>query len=143
MLISEVVGPLQPVVRTVKPRDTIADTVDILSEYSIGAVVVTTDGRAINGIISERDVVRYLAHEQEGTLRVHVEDLMTRTVATCQLEDDVDVVLATMIDGHFRHMPIVDADNALYGIASLADLSTARVADLQSQNRLLRELTDK
>lgn len=57
-------------------------------------------------IISERDVVRHLAQEQEGTLRVRVEDLMTENVSTCQLDDDLEATMGTMTDGHFRHMPI-------------------------------------
>ena len=140
MLIAEVVGPLESSVRIVAPRDTIADVVDMLAEYNIGAVVVTTDGRTINGIISERDVVRSIAREQENTLRVNVEDLMTRTVATCHLTDNIDVVMATMIAGHFRHMPIVDDNNGLSGLVSLGDLADARLRDLESQNRLLREI---
>lgn len=141
MLISDVLGPLTQRVHTVKPRDTIADTVDMLAEYDIGAVVVTTDGRTINGIISERDVVKHLARELEGTLRVHVEDLMTRTVLTCTPNDRIDVVMATMVDGHFRHMPVLDETNAICGIVSLGDLAEWRLSELQAQNRLLRELT--
>jgi len=142
MLISDVIGPLPRPVRTVLPRDTIADTVDMLAEYDIGAVVVTTDGRTINGIISERDVVKHLARELEGSLRVHVEDLMTCTVQTCTMHDNVEVVMAAMVDGHFRHMPVLDEHNAIHAIVSLGDLAACRLSDLQSQNRLLRELTN-
>lgn len=112
----------------------------MLTEYDIGAVIVTIDGRTINGILSERDVVRSIAREHENTLRVFVEDLMTRCVATCRLEDDIDTVMATMIAGHFRHMPIIDEVNQLCGIVSLGDLAAARLRDLEAQNRLLREL---
>lgn len=141
MQIADVVGTEPRIVRTVRPRDTIADTVDILAEYSIGAVVVTTDGRTINGIISERDVVRHLAREQEGTLRIWVEDLMTSTVSTCRPDSHIDDVMATMIDGRFRHMPIVDEFNALWGLVSLGDLVSARLSELELQNRQLREST--
>ena len=139
MLISEVVGPLETKVRTVRSRDTVSQAVDMLAEYNIGAVVVTSDGRLIDGIFSERDVVRSIAREQEGTLRVYVEDLMTRKVSTCTLQDSIDVVMATMIAGHFRHMPITD-DDGLCGIVSLGDLVAAKLKDLESQNRLLREI---
>lgn len=137
--ISEVVGTSAQLVWTVAPRDRIADVVDVLAEYNIGAVVVTTDGRVINGIISERDVVRSIAREQEGTLRVPVEDLMTRNVTTCRLGDEVDEVMATMIRGHFRHMPILNDHNGLCGLVSLGDLVDAKLQELTTQNKLLQD----
>jgi CBS domain-containing protein len=127
MMISDATGELPITVHTVKPGDTIGDTVDLLAEYGIGAVVVTSDGSAVEGIISERDIVRFLAHEQEGTLRIKVEDLMTRTVITCAPNDDVDAVMATMLKGRFRHMPVVDGTNGLCGLVSLGDLAGARL----------------
>lgn len=126
MLISDAAGPFPTTVYTVKPGDTIADTVDLLAEYGIGAVVVTTDGSTVDGIISERDIVRFLAHEQEGTLRIKVEDLMTRKVITCTPADDVDTIIKSMIDGRFRHMPVLDA-NGICGLVSLGDLAGARI----------------
>lgn len=132
MQISEVLGSTAPPVRIVGPNDTIADTVDMLAEYGIGAVVVSSDGAAIEGIISERDVVRYLAREQEGTLRVKVEDLMTRTVSTCTTGDDVDATIARMIEGRFRHMPVVAGDGSLHAMVSLGDLAHARLVSLTS-----------
>ena len=128
MQISDAAGPLPSLVFTVKPGDTIADTVDLLAEHGIGAVVVSTNGSTVEGIISERDIVRFLAHEQEGTLRIPVEDLMTRTVITCTANDQVVDVIATMLKGRFRHMPVVDDAGALCGLVSLGDLAGARLA---------------
>lgn len=135
MRVADVGGVLDRKVITIGPDDTIADTVDLLKEYSIGAVVVTADGRSIDGIISERDVVRHLAHEQEGTLRLKVEDLMTRTVTTCQVEADLEATMATMTAGRFRHMPIVNAEGHLTGIVSLGDLVDVRLRELEAQLR--------
>ena len=135
MLIEEVTGPASRKVVTSAPRDTIADVVDLLKEYSIGAVVVTSDGRTIAGIISERDVVRHLAAEQEGTLRLRVEELMTQNVLTCNAGDDIEEVMATMTGGHFRHMPVVDDKGVLVGIVSLGDLVDARLRELEASLR--------
>ena len=96
MLVRQVLGDQIRTVVTIKPRDTISDTVDLLEEHGIGAVVVTSDGRTIEGIISERDIVRSLVREQEGTLRLRVEDLMTTGVATCQLDDTMESAMETM-----------------------------------------------
>ena len=127
MIIAEALGSDPLIVHTVLPSDTIADTVDLLAEFGIGAVVVTSDGRTIEGIISERDIVRYLAHEQEGTLRIRVEDLMTRNVLTCTRADSLEDVARTMLNGRFRHMPVADDDGELLGMVSLGDLMQARL----------------
>lgn len=127
MIISDALGPNPRVVRTAAPGDTIGDVVDLLAEYGIGAVVATSDGTTIDGIISERDIVRHLAHEQEHMLRIRVEDLMTRTVKTCTLDDQIDDVARTMLAGRFRHMPVVDADGGLVSMVSLGDLVEARL----------------
>ena len=127
MMISDAAGPFPTTVHTVRPGATIADTVDLLAEHGIGAIVVTADGSTVDGIISERDIVRFLAHEQEGTLRIKVEDLMTRNVVTCSPGDEVDGVITTMLDGRFRHMPVVDKSSGLCGLVSLGDLAGARM----------------
>lgn len=131
--IADVVGEAGNRVVTIHPRDTIADTVDLLNEHKIGAVVVTSDNVSISGIISERDIVRHLAREQEGTLRLKVEDLMTETVTTCLLESRIDDVMTTMTNGRFRHAPVVDAEGLLCGIVSMGDLVKARLGELEAR----------
>lgn len=116
---------------TIEPSETIADVVDLLKDHSIGAVVVSLDNKSILGIISERDVIRHLAREQEGTLRVKVEDLMTENVTTCQLDDDLEATMLVMTNGRFRHMPVVNSSNELCGLVSLGDLVSARLQDLE------------
>ncbi len=127
MMIADAAGPFPRTVYTVKPGDTIADTVDLLAEHGIGAVVVTSDGTSVDGIISERDIVRFLAQEQEGTLRIKVEDLMTRKVVTCSPTDEIDTIIGQMLTGRFRHMPVVDDATGLCGLVSLGDLAGARI----------------
>jgi CBS domain-containing protein len=135
MRVGDVANATSRSVVTIEPSDTIADTVYVLKEYSIGAVVVSNDKKRILGIISERDVVRHLVLEQEGTLRVKVEDLMTENVKTCRADDDVEATMAAMTKGHFRHMPIVTAGNELCGIVSLGDLAAARLDHLEAELR--------
>lgn len=131
MIVSDVIGGTSRNVVTIAPADTIADAVDLLKEYGIGAVVATSDGRTIEGIMSERDVVRHLANEQEGTLRLRVEDLMTGNVSTCRMSDQLESIMARMTAGKFRHMPIVDEAGELIGIVSLGDLVNARLRELE------------
>jgi CBS domain-containing protein len=122
-------GSSRPVV-TVMPGETIADAVDLLNDNGIGAVVVE-EKSAIVGILSERDVVRHLAREQEGTLRLRVEDLMTEDVKVCRLDDPIKPTMALMIAGRFRHMPVVTGDGSMCGLVSLGDLVFARLKELE------------
>lgn len=140
LTVADIVGPNGNPVVTVHPRDTIADSVDLLKEHGIGAVVVSRDDDAINGIISERDIVRHLAREQEGTLRLKVEDLMTSTVSTCGLDAPINDVMATMTRGRFRHMPVVNATGELCGIVSMGDLVKARLDELEAETIKLEQL---
>lgn len=139
MRVSDVIGGTTTALITAAPRDTIADVVDLLKEYRIGAVVVTNADRLIVGILSERDIVRHLAREQEGTLRLKVEDLMTTTVTTCRPDEDVDAAMTTMTAGRFRHMPIVDELGKADGIVSMGDLVKARLGELEGEVLELRE----
>lgn len=139
MKVRDVVGGTSRAVVTIDPQHTIADTVYLLKEHAIGAVVVSSDDRTILGIISERDVVRHLVLEHEGTLRVSVEDLMTEQVSTCQLDDEIEEAMEVMTVGHFRHLPIVTAQNELCGIVSLGDLVDTRLRELEAQNSELRQ----
>ena len=131
-LIRDVLGGASKPVVSIEPDETIRDAVDLLNEHRIGAVVVTVNTSKIVGILSERDVVRHLGREQEGTLRLRVEDLMTRDVKVAQLDDLIEPAMAQMIDGRFRHMPIVGDDGGLCGIVSLGDLVFARLRELES-----------
>jgi len=143
MQLKDVPGSSGRAVVTIEPSETIADVVDLLKEHRIGAVVVSLDQKNILGIISERDVIYHLAREQEGTLRVKVEDLMTENVSTCQLEDDLEATMLVMTTGRFRHMPVVNSSNELCGLVSLGDLVSARLQNLETDNIELRERTAK
>ena len=130
-LIRDVLGGSSRPVVTVGPGETIADAVDQLNDNGIGAVVVAVETSTIVGILSERDVVRHLAREQEGTLRLRVEDLMTEDVKVCRLDDPIKPTMAKMIAGRFRHMPVVADDGSMCGIVSLGDLVFARLNELE------------
>ena len=131
-LIRDVLGGDSKPVVTVEPGETIRDAVDLLNEKGIGAVVATADSTTIAGILSERDIVRHLGREQEGTLRLRVEDLMTENVEVCRLDDPIESGMARMISGRFRHMPVVGDEGGLVGIVSLGDLVFARLRELEA-----------
>lgn len=122
--------PSQNIV-TVKPGDTVAHLLNVLAEYNIGAVVVTADGKHIDGIISERDVVRHMGANRE-LVDAPVQTIMTTEVHTCTPDVEVAVLAEEMTRQRFRHVPVVEND-VMVGLVSIGDIVKHRIAMLQSE----------
>ncbi len=130
MRINEVLaGKAQHEVVTIRPDATVRELVAALAEHNVGALVVSTDGATVGGIVSERDVVRRLS-SHEAVLDSPVSEIMTSNVATCGRNDSVNAMMHVMTDGRFRHIPVVDADR-LVGIISIGDVVKHRMSELQ------------
>jgi len=123
---------------TIGPDDTSGHLVDGLARERIGAMVVSDDGRTIQGVISERDVVRGLADRGAAVLQLAVRDLMTRQVVTCAPTDSVKQVMAAMTRGRMRHLPVVE-DGRLAGIISIGDVVKNRLDEMATEANVLRE----
>lgn len=124
-------------VMTVRPDHTIGDAVKILGEKKIGAVVVTSAEGAIKGILSERDVVRRIAHDGPSILMQSVSTAMTAKVQTCKPEETIETVMARMTRGRFRHLP-VEEGGKLAGIISIGDVVKRRIEDIQREAEDIR-----
>ncbi|HEY5117193.1 MAG TPA: CBS domain-containing protein [Nakamurella sp.] len=123
-------------VATIGPGATVADAIAALARHGVGALVVTTDGRGIEGIISERDVVRGLNNLGSTLLGAAVREIMTADVHTCEPADEVRSLAKTMTDKHFRHMPVL-VDGVLAGIMSIGDVVKSRVDELETEHAQL------
>jgi len=128
-----------PVIVTVKPTDTIATLSRKLHEKRVGAAVVSSDGQALDGVISERDIAYAVAVHKGDLHVVPVETLMTRAVISCAPGDSVAHVASTMLSRRIRHVPVVD-DGRLLGMISIRDVLNQRLDDLQRQTAMLRNL---
>jgi CBS domain-containing protein len=126
-------------VATIEQRASLTDAVAQLRDRGVGALVVSADGRHIDGIISERDVVRALAAHGAGALGRTVGSAMSAKVTTCGGSDSVEALMAQMTESRFRHLPVVDADQVLVGIISIGDVVKARLGQLQSENEALTD----
>jgi len=124
-------------VATVEAGAALARAVELLRERGVGALVVSDDGCIIEGIISERDVVRRLANDGVAALDTNVALVMTREVTTCRPEDDLDHLARLMTDKRIRHVPVVDDKGALMGIVSIGDVVKQRLDHLESENQAL------
>ncbi len=119
-------------VATVAPDATVREAVAELARRNLGALVVTEDGTSVAGILSERDVVRHLAADGGDVLDRPVRELMATEVATCGGHDDTESMMATMTEGRFRHLPVVE-DGALRGIISIGDVVKVRIDELATE----------
>jgi len=124
-------------VATIRPDATVADAVDILNRKRIGAIVVSEDGRGVDGILSERDIVIALAIHGEDLLSRPASDIMTRAVITCDPSDSVGKLMAEMTNRRVRHFPVV-AGGRLCGIVSIGDLVKSRLDEVEFEASSMR-----
>lgn len=138
MKISDVVRHKGASVVTVRSDATVTQLLALLAEHRIGAIVVSDEGGAVDGIVSERDVVRHLHSGGSAVLNGPVGSIMTRDVHTCGLDDDLTSLAAAMTERRIRHVPVV-ADGQLRAIVSIGDVVKSRIDALQAEAAALRD----
>ncbi|MGH1453077.1 MAG: CBS domain-containing protein [Paracoccaceae bacterium] len=121
---------------TVKPGTRVSEVAQMLAEARIGGVVVSKNGKSVDGILSERDIVRSLALRGGDCLNETVDDMMTRNPSCCSPRATADDVLQRMTDGRFRHMPVTENDE-LVGIVTIGDVVKARLQELAMERDAL------
>jgi CBS domain-containing protein len=130
MKIREVIsGKALKDVVTIRSDATVRELLALLAQYNIGAAVGSDDGSAVDGIVSERDVVRRLNRDDAG-LDDTVSQIMTSDVRTCEAASSLDDVRKTMTDGRFRHLPVVE-DGSLIGVISIGDVVKAYIDQVE------------
>ena len=130
MRISEVLSakPSHDVV-TISPDAGVRELIALLDENNVGALIVSSDGTTLEGIVSERDVVRHL-HRDGTVINNTVRAIMTEVVETCDEDTSVDDLMKTMTDRRVRHVPVVH-DGRLIGIISIGDVVKHRIDQLE------------
>jgi CBS domain-containing protein len=123
-------------VATIDGSESVRTALAVLAEKGIGALVVSSDGRRIDGIISERDVARGLHSHGAGLLAEPVSSVMTAQVHTCRPDASVHDLAQTMTDHRVRHVPVV-GDDVLIGIVSIGDVVKARLDELEEERKQL------
>lgn len=142
MQLSTIIAAKGGSVFTIQPDARVADLVAMLAEHNVGAVVVSADGRTITGIVSERDVVRALAHGSEALERL-VASIMTSHVFCAPPEAHVDELMVLMTDKRVRHIPVTDPLGILLGIVSIGDVVKSRLGELEGERAALLEYITK
>jgi CBS domain-containing protein len=109
-------------VATISPDETVATLIEMLAQRRIGAMVVSSDGEHVVGIVSERDIVRALVRGPE-VLGQKVSELMTAEVVTCEPDEELEQMVQTMTSKRFRHVPVM-VEGSLSGIVSIGDINS-------------------
>ena len=114
---------------TIAPDAGVRELLATLAEHNVGALIVSADGTTLDGIVSERDVVRHL-HDDGTVINNTVGAIMTAAVETCASDSELDALMHTMTDRHIRHVPVVD-DGSLVGIVSIGDVVKHKLSQLE------------
>jgi CBS domain-containing protein len=124
-------------IQSVEPEAKLSAAITMLSEKKIGAVLAMSQGR-IEGILSERDIVRVLGERGAAVLDEPVSAVMTRKVISCKQSDTVSAIMEMMTSGKFRHLPVVE-DGRVVGLISIGDIVKWRVREYETEQEALRD----
>ena len=124
-------------IMSVEPDAKMSAAIKLLGEKKIGAVLVMNQSR-LEGILSERDIVRVLGERGAAVLEEPVSSVMTRKVVTCKETDTVAEIMEMMTTGKFRHLPVLD-NGKVAGLISIGDIVKWRVREYETEQEALRD----
>jgi CBS domain-containing protein len=125
-------------VEGIQPGAKLSAAIKILGEKKIGAVLVLNIAGNIEGILSERDIVRVLGERGAAVLDEPVSNVMTRRVVSCRQADTVSAIMEMMTLGKFRHLPVVE-EGKVVGLISIGDVVKWRVQEYEREQEALRD----
>ena len=140
--VADILASKGSLVIMIKPTDSIGTLSTLLCEKRIGAAVVSSNGRSVDGVISERDIAYGLSIHRADLHALPVSALMTKTVITCSPNDGIAKVASTMLARNIRHVPVEDG-NTLIGMVSIRDVLNSRLDELQRETALLRNFVNQ
>jgi CBS domain-containing protein len=135
--VNDILSHKGSMVATISPERPVSECVEVLREHGVGALVVSRDGERIDGIVSERDIVRHLATSGPRLLGSPVSEIMTSDVRTCSPEDTLARLMQVMTEHRIRHLPC-QVDGKMCGIVSIGDVVKARMTELEEEARQLQ-----
>jgi CBS domain-containing protein len=138
MRISDLLRVKGTKVITVTPDTKVRGLLQVLADEKIGAVVVSADGASVDGIVSERDVVRAFAQRGAAVMSEPVTEIYTAQVRTVAPETSLDDVMRLMTEHRMRHAPVV-VDGALSGLVSIGDVVKNRIDELETERTALSD----
>ncbi len=122
---------------SINSTDTLQAAAKQMAECNIGALLVMDRGSLV-GIVTERDIVKNSASEQRGIKDVIIKDAMSANLLVVKPADDLDYVMAIMIQNNIRHLPVVE-ESGLLGLLSMRDVVRVLVKNLKAENHYLKD----
>ncbi len=126
-------------VETISSSASVHDLVNSLNTHHVGALVVSPDGKKIDGIVSERDVVRAMPGKLDQLIGMRVRDLMTVEVITCTENSTVAELMTVMTERRIRHIPVVAESGELLSIVSIGDVVKAHMTEIENERKALAD----
>ena len=137
MFIGQILKSKGRSVMTARPHDSIHEIASRLSHRKICANVIVGDNRKLDGIISERDIIRLIAEHGVQALSMPASEGMTRNVVSCTGNSTIEEIMEMMTNGRFRHLPVIE-DGALVGIISIGDVVKHHIAEVELEVSAMR-----
>lgn len=126
-------------VETIGPDEPVRIAAHRMSSQRIGCLVVTRDGVHVEGLVTERDLVRALARRGAEASTCRVRDVMSTDVPTCTPNENITSLMHTMTERRYRHVPVVSS-TAIVGLVSIGDIVKHRLQDLELEASVLRDV---
>jgi CBS domain-containing protein len=139
MNVASILESKRPGIKTISPDETVLVFAGQLEAERIGAMIVSADGKSLDGIISERDLAYGLAVHREKLPRLRVSELMTKSVVVCSPEDSIAKIMNIMSQRRIRHLPVKQGDR-LVGMISIGDVLKHRLSEMEMESNVLRDV---
>ena len=139
MKVQDVLAAKGQAVETIRPDAKVLIAVHRMRMQNVGCLVVSRDGETVEGVLSERDIVRGLTRHGAELLDMSVVAVMSRTVPVCSPGDSLTAVMDQMTRSRNRHVPVVDSGGRLCGLVSIGDVVKHRLEDMVLETSVLRD----
>jgi signal-transduction protein with cAMP-binding, CBS, and nucleotidyltransferase domain len=137
-VIRDLLNNKSDILLTVLPDTDIREATGLMIDQSISALMALSKDGSLAGILTERDVARYLV-SQPGKTTAPVPETMTSDLITCTHEHEVSEIAKIMSDSNIRHLPVI-VDGGVIGVVSIRDIVKFHLPDLETENRTLHDL---
>lgn len=138
MSVKAILGNKDSSLFTINKEAPLREAIDILNSRNIGVVLVTSPSGELEGILSERDIIRRSLSRESGFRDEPVSQSMTGDVFSVSSEASVDDVMDLMTQSRIRHVPVID-DDKLVGLISIGDVVKRKIALAEEEAATLRE----
>ncbi len=115
---------------TVGRDEKVAHAVRLMVEHNVGAVAVVQESKLV-GILTERDIMKKVNYRNLSVEELSVSEIMGGTGESIRQDMPAAEALKIMLDGDYRHLPIVDRENNVTGVLPIRVLLRNQVEDLE------------